>query len=259
MFEARSGVVNRAGRFVELIGQQLIRRAWQLVVPGVCGLCGGPGQWDRHLAGLDLCEHCEAALPRASAPWAVQEGIPLFTPFDYRPPADFLIRQLKFGGDRTGARTLGLLLADVRRERARPMPEALVPVPLHLSRLRERGFNQAEELARFAGRSLKVPIQSNALVRRRATLPQSTLPASAREANVQGCFAVVGRRLPARVALVDDVLTTGRTAMEAVRCLRAAGVVEVEVWAACRAGRQAAKPAAPLPVSTHQNVSFTPA
>ena len=235
MFEAGASLVNRR-RLVAATLDHLLTTLARLAIPGVCGLCGGAGQWQRCRSGLDLCEHCEAALPRAEDANALA-----LTPFDYRPPVDFMIRRLKFGGDRSFARTLGLLLAEAREARGRPLPDLLVPVPLHLDRLRERGYNQAAELAHFAGRHLRIPVRARALLRVRATKAQSGLPAADRAANVQGCFAVPPRELRwvrgKRIALVDDVLTTGSTSSEAARVLGLGGAASVEIWAATRAGR----------------------
>lgn len=245
MFEARPGLVNRAtglrsmlGQVVSTLASRGAALAWQLAVPGVCALCDGPCQWQRCRGGLDLCVHCEAALPRVTDGTTSLEGSPVLAPFEYRPPADFMVRQLKFAGQRSHARTLGVLLAEARREWSEPLPAVLVPVPLHWERLRERGFNQAREIASHAGRQLGIPVASRALQRIRATEAQSGLAAAARAGNVRGCFSAPGR-VPAgaRVALIDDVLTTGSTALEAARCLRAAGAGEVEIWVACRAGR----------------------
>jgi ComF family protein len=113
-----------------------------------------------------------------------------------------------------------------------------VPVPLHRSRLRTRGFNQALELARPLARCLRRPLLTRACVRIRATRPQSSLDTAAeRRRNVAGAFRVC-RPLHgvARLAIVDDVLTTGATVQELARSLRAAGVGQVLVWAC--AGRR---------------------
>jgi ComF family protein len=219
-------------------------RLWQLLVPGVCGLCEGEAQWARCRGGLDLCAHCEAALPGHDAPLQLGGASLVVAPFHYRPPADFMVRQLKFAGDRSFARTLGLFMAETRQRIAAPLPALLVPVPLHASRLRERGFNQARELALRAGRQAGVPVARDLLRRMRATRAQSGLPAGSRADNVRGCFEVRGKlERGVRIAVVDDVLTTGSTAMEAAQCLRAAGAGEVEIWVACRVERRAAGPA----------------
>jgi ComF family protein len=110
-------------------------------------------------------------------------------------------------------------------------------VPLHRRRLRRRGYNQALELARPLARSLGVPLDHGALLRRRATEAQTELDAVARRRNVHGAFALrEGVALPAHVAILDDVMTTGATLAECVRVLRRAGVSRVDVWALARAG-----------------------
>lgn len=109
--------------------------------------------------------------------------------------------------------------------------DALVPVPLHRSRRRARGFNQAEELARHLG-----PRVLPALRRVRATPSQTDLPASRRHANVRGAFALL-RGIDVRdlsVVLVDDVSTTGATLEACARVLKAAGAGEVRAVTAAR-------------------------
>jgi ComF family protein len=112
----------------------------------------------------------------------------------------------------------------------------ILPVPLHRARLRQRGFNQALELARPLGRSLGVPVRHGLLLRARATAAQSELDAAARRRNVRGAFAVhAGAALPSHVAVLDDVMTTGATLAECVRALKRAGAQRVDVWALARA------------------------
>ena len=119
-----------------------------------------------------------------------------------------------------------------------PLPEVLLPVPLHRSRLLERGFNQADEIARQWSRALSVPIDRRVLRRLRATPSQSGLSATQRETNVRGVFACDNRRGYRHVAIVDDVVTTGSTVGEITRILHRAGVDYVEVWALARAYRK---------------------
>lgn len=131
-------------------------------------------------------------------------------------------------------RLLGQLLADAVNASDYPLPDMIVPVPLHAWRLRERGFNQAAVLARRVGLQSGVPVM-DMLERSRATEPQSALPAKARAANVRGAFSCSGDLRRRRVALVDDVLTTGHTATECVRVLKRAGAEQVDLWVAARA------------------------
>jgi predicted amidophosphoribosyltransferase len=109
---------------------------------------------------------------------------------------------------------------------------------LHATRLRERGYNQAAELARFAARELALPLDRGLLLRPRSTRGQTGLGARARTLNVAGAFATT-RALPGapRLALVDDVVTTGSTVLAAAAALRAAGAGPVELWVVARARR----------------------
>ncbi|MEJ1966135.1 MAG: ComF family protein [Gammaproteobacteria bacterium] len=210
------------------------------VLPPVCCLCRATGQ----APGFDLCEVCVTLLPaleRGSA-WdpVIGHGIlgrELFL-YKYEYPVDHFIRALKFRGERAFARVLGELLAREHRASGMASPDCIVPMPLHASRYRERGFNQAREIARFAARSLAVRVDSRVLVRRLATREQSGLSLEARRENVRGAFEVVSAVPRGRIALLDDVVTTGSTAMAAAQALVAAGADEVELWAVARVQKE---------------------
>lgn len=154
--------------------------------------------------------------------------------FHYAPPVDQLVHGLKYHGRLELARVLGRLLADALALRSRHI-DVIVPVPLHRARLRARGFNQALELARPIARRLGVPIDYHCVVRARNTPPQATLAPKARRRNVRGAFVAKGRLDGLRIALVDDVLTTGQTADAVATCLRRAGARQVELWVLARA------------------------
>ena len=116
------------------------------------------------------------------------------------------------------------------------MPQLIVPVPLHRARLRQRGYNQALELARPLAHALRLPLRHDLLHRIRSTHAQTELGAIARRRNVRDAFHVPsGAALPAHVALLDDVMTTGATLAECARVLRRAGVQRVDLWALARA------------------------
>jgi ComF family protein len=209
-----------------------IRAVCRVVLPPTCCLCGFTGARE----GLDLCEICIGLLPGNGA----QPGNypPIFSravvPFEYAYPVDRFVRSLKFRGERVYARVLGTLLADAHRQSGGTLPRLLIPVPLHPLRYRTRGFNQAAEIAYFAGAQLGVRVDLKCLARVVATQEQSGLPLPERRRNVRGAFRVV--RLPEvqHVALVDDVLTTGNTAAEAAGALAGAGIERVELWAIAR-------------------------
>lgn len=220
----------------------LTRHLAQLIAPPVCALCGGAGQWLDEPWGLDLCLHCHAACRRVPPP--PEQETRAFCLFRYEEPVDLMIQQLKFHGALVHARVLGTLLAHAVRASGRPVPECIVPMPLHASRLRQRGFCQTTEIGRHVARRLRTAAGSRPQLRRdflrrtRATRAQSSLDLAERARNLQGAFACrPGTRPPRHVALLDDVLTTGNTARAAVAALRAGGVGRVEIWCCARALR----------------------
>lgn len=195
-----------------------------------CPRCGLPAAGNSH-AGYDTAgNECAGAHDPAVGRTLVACA--------YAFPLDALVQQLKFGGRLPLARPLGRLLADaVRREaflrNGDPLPAALLPVPLHPARERQRGFNQAEAIARVAATELGIPLLAGPVRRRRDTPAQSGLDLAARRRNLQGAFTVSGP-LPAHVALVDDVITTGSTMAALAAALRRRGVARIDAWAVAR-------------------------
>ncbi|MBX3712238.1 MAG: ComF family protein [Lysobacter sp.] len=223
-----------------------LRAAFDRLWPAHCLVCG------ERAGNGDLCAACLRELPwnRCACPRC---GLPLPLPgpacghcqrrpppltetravFRYALPLDRLLPRLKFHRDLAAGRTCALRMADALA--SAPRPDALVPLPLHRSRLRERGFDQALELARPLAKALDLPLLDRALVRVRDTVPQSRLDAPARRRNLRRAFAVPpGVSLPAHVALVDDVMTTGATLHAAADVLLGAGVTRVDAWVCAR-------------------------
>ena len=147
--------------------------------------------------------------------------------------------RFKFGRSLAAGKVLSELWVDAMQGSPPPRPDALLPVPLHPSRLRERGYNQALELARPLAREFGIALRTDLLVRSRATSTQSNLDAAERRRNLRGAFAIVDNAaLPAHVAIVDDVMTTGTTLQECAKTLLRAGVERVDVWALARAPKR---------------------
>lgn len=225
-------------------------RALRLLVPPRCLLCGMAGA-----AGRDLCAGCAAdfatnavCCPRCALPLPVPAPLcgeclkhePPFArawaPFRYEHPLDLLEARFKFHADLAAGRVLSSLMIERAAVHVPDRPDLLVPVPLHAARLRERGYNQALELARPLARVFGIPLHTEALRRTRATPPQTGLDAKTRRRNLRDAFAIAASaRLPEHVALIDDVMTTGATLRECARVLRRAGVARVDVWALARA------------------------
>ncbi len=185
------------------------------------------------------CLRCSRPLARVGVCGACQQSPPAFAtvtaPYLYAHPLDRLVRQFKYARRLDLGRPLAALLVEHLQRAAVPRPEVLVPVPLHPSRLRARGFNQALELCRPLSRRLGIPCRPAAVTRLRATPAQAGLSLAQRRGNVRGAFAVAEPWVGARVALVDDVVTSGCTADEISRALLAAGAARVDVWALARA------------------------
>lgn len=240
------------GRFADF-SRQFLQTFW----PGNCLACGATGS-----SGRDMCGICAAALPwqhqaclrcalplpdaivvaaegAATAPvcsTCVTEPPPLIevrAACVYAAPLDRLAPRFKFHGDLAAGRVLSALMIDAFA--GLPRPDAIVPVPLHRSRLRQRGYDQALELARPVARALRIPLLDAALVRSVATHPQSRLDAADRRYNLEDAFDVrAGLDLPAHLVLVDDVMTTGATLHSAAQTLYQAGAVRVDAWVAAR-------------------------
>ncbi len=232
-----------------LLGRLASIQDW--LFPGTCVLCAA-----RINRARDFCPRCEVSLPwlgracrRCAVPLetgdrtprvcgACQRRPPAFTRtralFRYAPPIDHLIHGLKYHGRLDLARSLGELLAD-ELEKSTLQIDVIVPVPLHRTRLRARGYNQALELARPLAARLGLRLDYACVERARATAPQATLAPKARQRNVRQAFSAAGRLDGLRLALVDDVMTTGHTANAVATCLRRAGARQVELWVVARA------------------------
>ena len=160
-----------------------------------------------------------------------------FAPYHYAFPVDVLIKAIKFSQRLAYAELFARLMYQQVARLQIDLPECLIPVPLHRKRLFSRGYNQAVEIAKPLARCLGIPLLHDAAVRARDTLPQASLAAKARRANVRRAFLLKQPVRYRHVALIDDVMTTGHTASELAVLFRSAGVERVDVWAAARAYR----------------------
>jgi ComF family protein len=207
-------------------GGPVCESCWTSIVPltpPLCDRCGDPlPTWRVVSVPLACCPRCRRtrrAIDRARA----------IGPYDAALRA--IVHALKYEGRRSLARPLGRLM----RERGADMlngAACAIPVPLHRSRKRHRGFNQAQDLAR----EMAIPVVA-ALRRIRATATQTELPSGRRHRNVRDAFAVTRAAAAlagATVVLIDDVSTTGATLDACARVLKQAGIVEVRALTAAR-------------------------
>lgn len=194
--------------------------------PARCLVCSGAPD----LRYLDLCRRCLCALPFVVSP--TTEVVPL----RYAPPVDAGLRALKFHADWRWAAVFGALLAAWSQALGVAPVSSLIPMPLHTARRAERGFNQAEQIAKFAALWLGVAVDQRSLIRARSTRPQTSLSAARRRDNVQGAFELhpsyrTSFVQPTSLALVDDVRTTGATLAAASAALESVPGVIVQRWA----------------------------
>lgn len=218
------------------------------LLPRHCVLCG-------LFSGCEnICPPCAAELPHNLSA-CVRCGLPLPAQPDkvcgaclkkpplwdgtvaglkYQFPVDQLVCRFKYKRNLACGQALGRILLEAIHNRSEPLPQAIVPVPLHRSRLFTRTFNQADMLAQQLSRSLEIPVRHALLTRTRRTRAQSGLDSTQRRKNVRDAFDCRRHGLK-HVAIVDDVMTTGRTLEECTRSLKRSGAESVTAWVAARA------------------------
>ena len=218
---------------------QLPRLALDLLFPLTCLGCGQEGKL--------LCQACVANLPRLKAPYCRICAEPnarslcrwcygiapafdgLRAPYLMEGPLREAVHALKYRGVRAAAPQLAELLADFLKSHSIP-GEELVPVSLHSRRLRERGYNQSELLAKELSKRTGLPVNAGALIRARDSGPQvRTVSRERRRENVSDSFQCKNDMTGRRLILIDDVATTGSTLSACASALKAAGAVSV--WA----------------------------
>jgi ComF family protein len=231
----------------------LFNPIFRWLLPYTCVFCSAPG-CDQQ----DLCQPChdelpwlKHACPQCAQPYATHQtthqicgnclkDAPAYdstlATFIYQNPVAHLIGGLKFHSQLVYARLLSKLLL-TRLEQyycAKKKPDIIIPMPLHKTRLQERGFNQAVELARPLAKAWKIPLSLHDCQRIRATSAQIELPAEQRRKNVKNAFQIRENFHADHVAIVDDVITTGSTVQELSLQLRRQGVKKIEVWSSAK-------------------------
>ncbi|MCX8044415.1 MAG: ComF family protein [Desulfobacterota bacterium] len=237
-------------------GIQLLYSFIDFLFPPRCILCGAGIASSRlealcsHCAGYftgpvsPMCPRCGMTFPsREGADHVCSRCLQQDVFFDaaralarYEGAVRMMIHRLKYRGQTILAKPLGTVMADHGRYL---LPadgyKCIVPVPLHSTRLRERGYNQSVLLARCIGRRWKVPVEYRGLRKIRSTVPQAMLPVKDRVKNVRGVFCWTGASLQgAHVLLVDDVMTSGSTVDECARVLKRSGALRVDVLTLAR-------------------------
>lgn len=229
-----------------------LKKIYTQLLPFSCILCKHPSRQTR-----DICIACQLELPSVTQTCTIcakplshitlicgncladpPSFTKIYTLYLYQPPLIYLIWNLKFQHNLVHAKVLGeLMAAQIKLDwyHNRPLPEVIIPVPLHTKRLRERGFNQALEIAKPIAKILKIPIDYSTCIRVKETQSQTRLSAKEREKNLHNAFAMAGYFPYKHVAILDDVITTGQTIRELSTVLKASGVETIDVWCCARA------------------------
>ena len=225
----RSALPQRCTLCAAASGRQLVCDACAADLPGVasaCPVCALPA------------ERCAPCAECVNAPPPFSETIAALI---YAFPVDLLIQRIKYGGtialiDWAAASLAAVVRARLAQRRPCDRPQQIVALPLSASRQRERGFNQAGEIAIRVAAATTLPVAAP-LERVGGGVPQAALPWAERRRNVRGAFALRRPVRGARIALVDDVMTTGATLAEASGVLVSAGAERVECWVVARTPR----------------------
>lgn len=205
-----------------------------------------------------ICDSCKTMLP-ATSDQCFQCGLPLnavdtttntircgqclksppafdlcISPYHYALPINQFITQLKFRHQLHYARILADLLIAKIDQHSEKLPECIIPVPLHSNRLRQRGFNQAIEIARPIAKNYAIKLNTHSCSRIVSTPPQMEQDKKTRQKNIRNAFNVSAEFNDKDIAIVDDVMTTGHTLNELSRVLRAHGAKRIQVWVVAR-------------------------
>ena len=222
----------------------------------LCVICDTPTK-----TAFMLCKHCIAELP-CNQPACLQcaeiltpeekitsgnicqkclQSPPICTktsvPFLYNDAIRYLIIELKFNKKLIYSHLLGTLLTQYIQQHytTSALPDFLLPIPLHDQRLRKRGFNQAVEICRVLSKNLNIPILRQYITKTKSTIPQAQLSAQQRQLNLKHSFQLKQPVPNARIAIVDDVITTGATIHEVAKLLQNSGLNQpLYAWACAK-------------------------
>lgn len=200
---------------------------------------------------LGLCPDCLSDLPFHQDEYCPQCGLPstnnficgacIASPpdfdatrsiFRYEYPISQLVQHYKYAQQLH----LGNLFAKLLQQKlsAHKLPDLIIPMPLHPKRLTERGFNQSLEVAKILGKALNIPVDYTTCLRTKYSPPQASLPLKLRATNIKGAFACTKSLNGLRVALIDDVMTTGASLNALTKAVKTKGASHVECWVIAR-------------------------
>jgi ComF family protein len=224
-------ILNNCLNFAQsLLQQECVLCAAKVHAQGLCAAC------HEHMPYLcaPCCKMCALPIPDGELCGACLSDPPAFdsthAAFSYSFPVDVMIQALKYQGNLA----IAPILAAALLPKADVQLDYLIPVPLSTARLRERGFNQALEIARIISKKSGVSLLANACSRILDNPPQAGLPWKERTKNIRGAFLCNVELRGKKVALLDDVMTTGATLNELAKVVRKQGAIEINAWVVAR-------------------------
>ncbi len=219
-----------------------------------CLLCKSSNAGD-----TGICNQCEKDLPWHTQPHCPQCALLSFNSqtcghclksppdfditqslFTYNFPLDALLHRYKYGSMLNLSHSFANLMSHHllnNHAKAKDI-DLIIPMPMHPQRLQERGFNQALEIAKGVSTKLEVPLDYQSCLRKKLTPPQASLPLKERVKNIRGVFSIKESHAPnlrgLRIAIIDDVMTTGASLNELAKTIKKAGASHVECWVIAR-------------------------
>lgn len=232
-----------------------IKKIYQWLLPHHCICCNCASH-----TSIDLCSICAKSLPYlhsdchlCATPLNETTGAicgkclqypptydRVIAIFAYDLPINKMISDIKFHQKLNIAHVLSQIMAKkiLMQYENKPLPQCLIPIPLHNKRLAERGYNQSLEIARNISKSLRIPINKTACQRVLNTKPQMNLSHEDRKRNLRNAFAIRQKLPYQHIALIDDVFTTGSTVNELTKVIKQSGVEQVDIWCCAKSLRK---------------------
>ncbi len=199
---------------------------FDFILPPLCLGCNEYCENENHICELCLnkiekyeypvCLNCNSTLTKLPCLYCKDQSLPVFIMGEYRFPLDEIIKQFKFKGiTHLASFFADLTIAKYKTDILNLKADCIVPIPLHFAREKERGYNQAELIAKQISSELNLPLRTDLIIRNKRRKPQVKSKLSERGENIKDVFQVINKDTRLRVIILDDVMTSGATLKEA--------------------------------------------
>ena len=196
----------------------------------ICRICCN----DLEQFDLEQCQGNLLNLPAIEQVYSKLDAQALFAVAPYQWPLANLLTQLKFSNKIIHAQAIANLFNAALQKTNTTLPQAIIPIPLHSSRFRQRKYNQALEIAEFIAKTNSLILDVGHCLRHKATQPQTSLSGAQRRQNIRNAFTLASPLPYQHIAIFDDIVTTGTTVNELIRCIRQHNPhIQIDVWCIC--------------------------